>query len=64
MYGSRTLSLLACASAAFALAGCSTPEKAAEAPAATAAAPAALTGQAQIDRGSCLERTVLCRHEA
>ena len=54
MYGSRTLSLLACASAAIALSGCSTPEKAAEAPAATAAAPAALTGQAQIDRGKML----------
>jgi mono/diheme cytochrome c family protein len=53
MHGSRILSLLACASAAFALSGCSTPEKVAEAPAATAA-PAALTGQAQIDRGKML----------
>jgi len=52
---SRTIALLACAPVAIAFVGCSRPaEKAAEAPAATAAAPAALTGQAQIDRGHML----------
>ena len=55
MYGRRTLALLALP-AVIAISGCNTAEKAAEAPAATdtAAAPAALTGQAQIDRGKML----------
>jgi mono/diheme cytochrome c family protein len=52
---SRTIALLACAPVAIALSGCNRPaEKAAEAPAAAPAAPAALTGQAQIDRGHML----------
>ena len=53
----RTLALLACMPVALALSSCSRPaEKAADAPAAgeSAAAPAALTGQAQIERGRML----------
>ena len=52
MYG-RTLSLLAALPLAIAMSGCSAPEKAAETPAA-GAAPAALTGAAQIERGRML----------
>ena len=48
------VALLACVPVAIALSGCTSAEKVAEAPAATTAAPAALTGQAQIDRGHML----------
>ena len=56
MFVRRTLALLAGVPVAVALIGCSSSpaEKAAEAPAATASAPAALTGDAQIERGRML----------
>jgi mono/diheme cytochrome c family protein len=54
MYGRRTFALLALP-AAIALAGCNRPaQPAADAPAAETAAPAALTGEAQIERGKML----------